>query len=278
MMTARHSHFEPEPEDCTEAYAYLNIHDPLIAWLVYRGELVASTQIDPSAVSVWASGYLRDAEANGQRYAAEVAIEHLRATNHPQAVSRLRGLYVFPDRESALEAEQRWGASFRPEFLTELGIRPGSQTSTHDAEWISAHLGRDSSTEWMDAYLGGKPSGVSPIWESLIDGRAWIFGTELREAAYEVVKATWPESLALLELSRIGAWVGSDLGLITALAVREHEDVLVTYRMNFADANDPEFLERVAAPNVEKNTRDLNSESELVLPDLRRRAFRFRPA
>ena len=91
-----------------------------------------------------------------------------------------------------------------------------------------------------------------------------------------MVKATWPESLALLELARIGAWVGSELGLITALAVREHEDIVVRYVMNFADANDRGFLDRMAAPNVEKNLRDLNPQSELVLPDLRPREFRFR--
>lgn len=46
--------------------------------------------------------------------------------------------------------------------------------------------------------------------------------------------------------------------------------------MNFEDAENPEFVSRVGAPNVEKNTKDLNDQSELVLPDLRPREFRFR--
>jgi hypothetical protein len=269
--------FEPDPEDCVEAYAYLNVADPLIAWLVYRGEMVAADQVDPSAVSIWATRYLEGAATHGPsvRHAAEEAIERVRVAEYPRAVSRLRGFYVFPDRTSALEASRRWSGQFRPEFLVELGIRPDSRDSRHDAEWITTRFGNDFSEDWMRAYLAGDPADASPIWELLVDGRAWIYGTELRQAAYEVVKATWPASLALLELARIAAWVDSDLGLISALAVREGDEIVIKYGMKFDDANNPEFLKRAFAPNVERNVADLNSESELIRPDLRSRELRF---
>jgi hypothetical protein len=266
-----------EPEACVEAYAYLNVADPLIAWLVYRGELVSSQRI-PGGVSVWAGEYLRQAIAHGpsDRYAGELAIDELRRVQHPTAVSRLSCLYTFGDRSSAIRAGREWaGPKFRPEYLAELGIRPGSHTSVHDAEWISNRLGNDASTTWMGSYLRGEPSGGNPIWETLLDGRAWILGTELREAAYRVVRTAWPDSLALLEVARIGAWLGSDLGLISGVAERDRGEVRIRYRMNMVDADDEAFLQRVAAAEVAKNPLDLKPDSELVLPDLRRREIRF---
>ena len=94
-------------------------------------------------------------------------------------------------------------------------------------------------------------------------------------AAYEVVKSTWPESLALLELARIAAWVGSDLGLISALAIREGDEIAIKYAMRFDDATNPDFLKRAFAPNVDRNLTDLDSTSELIRPDLRPRELRF---
>jgi len=279
-MASDPEHYVPPLEECTEVYAYLNIEDPLIAWLVYRGEIVSASQLHSGAVSVWASGYLRTGAFGGPtaRYEAELVLERLRSAEYPTAVSRLQGFFVFPDRQSATQAEGRWDSSFHPEFFAELGIRPGSRTSTHDANWITHCLGTDDSTEWMRAYLSGQPYGSEPTWETLVDGRAWIYGTELREAAYEIVKAEWPNSLALLELSRVAAWVDSNLGVHTAFALREGDEIAIKYIMNFEDIDNPDFVARVASPHVEKNSRDWHAGSELVLPDLRSREFRFRAA
>lgn len=163
-MTENIAFFEPDPEECEQGYAYLNITDPLIAWLVYRGELVSAERIYPSALSVWATRYLQDAEETqpSDRYAAELVIEQIRVTNYPEAVSRLRGLYVFPDRISALEAASRWNGPFRPEFLVELGIRPGSRMSRHDAEWITTRLGRTRLSVGRTLTFRARPLGQAP--------------------------------------------------------------------------------------------------------------------
>jgi hypothetical protein len=68
-------------------------------------------------------------------------------------------------------------------------------------------------------YLAGDAFDAEPLWELVVDGRANIYGTELRETAYEIVKATWPRSLALLELARLGPELGSDIGIITAMVI-----------------------------------------------------------
>lgn len=151
-MTASDLHFEPEPEDCVEAYAYLNIADPLIAWLVYRGELVASAQVDPSAVSVWASGYLRDAAANGrpERYAAELAIEQMRAANHPRVVSRLRGCTSFRIASQRLKRRSagadRFGPSSSPKSGFGQAARPARMTPNGSPHVSDAILRRNGWT------------------------------------------------------------------------------------------------------------------------------------
>ncbi len=262
--------------EVTTAIACLNIDDPLVAWLVYRGEMVSARQIEEQAMSSWTAGYLKalGPDSLRERYAAELALDRLRREKFPNVVSRLEGFYLFADHDSAKMASEFWPAGFPSARLAEVGLDPDARWSRHDAHWITRHLGasgRDLS--WMDAYLGGDPSGPQPMWELVVDGRAFVFGTELREQAYEVVKATWPRSLGALELARLGVELGSDLGLITALAVGDSKLVRVDYYLNFVDAEDPDFLRRLGEFDGTRRYADLGLNSELVVPDLRHRGF-----
>ena len=195
--------------------------------------------------------------------------------HYAESVSRLASFYVFEDVMSAERAMRRWSGSFRKELLAEVGLRPGFTASRHDAEWITRHLEADDSPEWMHAYLRGEAACADPIWELLVAGRGLVFGKPLREAAYDVVKATWPDSLALLELSRVGVELDSDLGLITAMIFGRGTELEVQYAMNFADATDAAFLARFAEFDGPRNTAYLRPDSRLVLPDLTSRSFRF---
>lgn len=253
------------------AYAYLNINDPLVAWLVYRGEMVSAPQAHDRAVSIWTATRLK----NQAYYQRELVIEHMRLQLYTQAVSRLAGFYVFADKASAKAAVERWGiAHFRPEFLVEVHIDPESNVSRYDAEWIT-HCFESPTTEWIHDYLQGKPTD-SPIWELVIDGRAIIAGTSLRQRAYDVVASTWPESLALLELARVGVELHSDIGLITAMIMGTANSPRIEYAMNFEDATNQAFLDRFSQFKGPKNTKDLTPTSDLVLPDLGSRGFRLR--
>jgi len=263
-----------ELEIVSEAFAYLDISDPLVAWLVYRGELVTARRTHPNTLSFWATGYLQHQALNARRFRGELALEEVR-DEFPDTVSRLEGFYVFPDEASARVAAAHWGGPFNPNHLAEVGIVVGSRTSTHDAEWISNKLGDDFDAAWMRAYLRGEPHGEPPIWETLVDGRALVFGTSLRQAAYEVVRAEWPQSLALLELSRVAPYLDSELGLITAFVVNDDRGKRVRYYLNFVDSENPDFLKRLREYTGPKNTRDLNASSELILPNLTHREFQL---
>jgi hypothetical protein len=250
-------------EHWRSAYVYLDIDDPVVAWMVYRAELVSAPHAHQRALSVFTTRRLSFGRA---AYERERAIEELRRRSFPDAVSRLAGFYAFPDQESA-RAAMSWGLpAFRGELLAEIVIDPISSVSQYDAEWITrCRLTPDQ--VWAASYFGGEPS-LAPIWELLIDGRAVVYGTEIRKRAYNTVKATWPASLPLLELARVAVELRSDLGLITAAFVDEGDQLAVRYVMNFADATNPVFLERFAAFDGPKNTQDLTPSSDLVVPDL----------
>lgn len=259
------------------ALANLNIENPLVAWLVYRGHLVSSAQVHEQALGFWLMRALSAQASTGHRAAVfedELVLDALRATHAPDAVSRLRGLYLFDDAASAERAVSSWGGSFHREALVEVGIREDSRYSRHDAEWLTTRLGGDDRS-WMVPYLQGEPSASEPIWELLVDGRAVVFGTELREAAYQVVKRAWPKTMALLELGRVAAGLGSDLGVIAPMVIGQPDDFRVDFFVNLVDAESPEFLERFGKYDGPKNTADLGPESALVLPDLRPYSFKL---
>jgi hypothetical protein len=249
-------------------YVYVNVNDPLVAWLVYRGEIVSAHTVHESALSFWATGRLKDK----QRWEKELTLERVREADYADVVSRLTGFYVFPDLASARAAALAWQINyFRPGLMIEVGIKPDSRVSRYDSEWITRNFDSSGDADWMHAYLRGEPTD-SPVWELVIDGRALIYGTELRKTAYEKVKETWPRSMCLLELARLGAYLDSDLGLITAMLFSGETGLRVRYIMNFADADNPGFLERIASFDGPKNTADLYP-FELIVPDLREREF-----
>lgn len=257
------------------ALVSLNIRNPLVAWLTYRGEMVSGGQAHDSTLSFWLMRTLMAESSRGHRSAMfrdELELEARRATHYPEAMSRLKGFYLFEDEASALAATAAWGPGFSRDTLAEVGVLPGSRVSRHDAQWITKYLG-SGETQWMDRYLSGEALGTDPVWELVVEGRALVFGTELREAAYETVKRAWPASLALLELARLGVELDSDLGLIAPLAIEDSGRRRVDFVINMADAKDPGFLERLATFDGPKNVKDLRPDAELVVPDLRPHAF-----
>jgi hypothetical protein len=248
-------------------YVYLDIDDPLVAWMTYRAELVSASQVHKQAISFWSAGRL----TSRAQFDKELTIERIRETCYPSAVSRLAGFYAFPDLASAQLAASRWKVPhFRSEWLAEIEINPASRTSRYDAEWITQRFG-SLDTDWTRDYFEGKATAGTPIWELVIDGRALILGTELRRAAYAVVKEHWPGSLAFLEFGRLGVELSSDMGLITPMVTLDGSDIVLTYHMNMVDAENPEFLARLKKFSGPINHQDLMGADPLIAPDLRSR-------
>jgi len=187
------------------AFACINIEHPVVAWATYRGVLVSAQsghEYPQCPVSVMMAGMLQ--RRNDTRLINELAIEKVRQLRHAECVSRLTGMDFFED-PSALESVADWGGHFRSEYHTELGLLPGAIISRHDANWITFaprdHVGVLKSADWADAYWAGEPySGRVPIWELIVNGRAAVYGTDLRERAYVTLKAEFPSCLSILDL------------------------------------------------------------------------------
>lgn len=238
----------------TDAYAFLDIDNPLCAWATYRGTLVSAPTTHPGFVSVWTAGILRANDPS--RVSFELAIEEVRTKHFPHRISRLQGMFCLPDIESAKRA-CLWDCArkthFQPSYLAELSlIEAGDRRDRLDANWITHapinKAGFLTDITWIPQYWAGDPyPDESPTWETLVDGRLIVLGTDIRERAYAAIKAEFPESLMFLEIARQAAWIGSDLGAVAALLRREDGDIILDYAMNMVDADNPEFLSRLAA-------------------------------
>ena len=260
----------------TDAYAYLNIDDPICAWATYRGVLVSVSpngdQDDlTGGISVMSAGMLRS--GSHARLNNELALESIRRLRHPGRVSRLRGMYCFLDRESAERAAALWGGfenHFRPEFLAELYLEAKSRKDRLDSNWITyAKLDENgcliaSELSQFDNYWEGREyPGKVPIWETIVEGRVTILGTDLRDRAYEVIRREYPRSVALLEIARLAAWVGSDLGNVRAWLRDDGDVVSLHYLQDMREANDPKFLRKLEQLKLEGhpiNWADLHQE------------------
>lgn len=258
----------------TNAYAYLTVDDPLIAWLTYRGEMVSAPSLSANALSFWHTRYLESVAVSGKpspEYARELALEAVRSEKFPDKPSRLRGFYVFTCRECASLAA-RWGKPFEEKNLAELAVLEGAVVSEHDSEWITrSSTARDAS--WMERYWAGDPFSNDPVWECVVEGRALVLGTVLRLRAYEVVRKTWPESMVLLEMGRVAAELRSDLGSIAPVATINGNALNVDYMMNFADATNDDFCMRIGDYKGVINRHDFPPGAPWVVPDLRNSAF-----
>ena len=131
------------------------------------------------------------------------------------------------------------------ENLAEINLYETRRTSTHDLNWITYH-GDNTDPSWMHAYWKAETClGHAPIWETLVEGHINILGTQLREKAYQMIKEQFPESMCWLEIARIAAWAGSDLGSIAAFILSKGDNFAMDYYFNVEDANNPTVLKKV---------------------------------
>ena len=260
-----------------QAFAYVDIDHPVVAWGAYRGVLVsvhAEARPPEAPVSMMFAGMIQ--HQSNARLHNEFLIERVRAEKAAHQISRLTGMYFFTDVGQA-HAALPWGGHFLPENLAELEVHPVGPYSRVDASWIT-HANLDGNgrvdpikTEWIEKYWAGEPFSDLPVWETIVDGRAIIFGTELRQRAYDNVSQAFPNSLDTLEIGRLAAAVGSDLGQTTAWITRNADDRFrLAYYLDMRDAENPEFLDRLGEHEGPRNMKDLALGKETFgLPDFR---------
>jgi hypothetical protein len=242
-----------------DGFMYLDVSDPMIAWNAYRGVLVSQKLVQRSmgeaavpALSMTMARLLMD--QNLDRLNFELELEATRVMQFNHHASRLTGLYVFDTPESALAAAQEdWGGHLVHENLTDVGVSAAPNLTRVDANWITWMLAARVSqgVNWRDGifpYWEGKscPYHDSPIWEVLVDGSVTLWGTALRDRAYNTTRARSPNALALLEQSRLAAMLGSDLGHVCALVTLEKDVPLMSFHMDMRDAMDPLYASKLA--------------------------------
>lgn len=183
------------------AWAFIDVRDPLIAWLAYRGEMVSADQTVPSSLSVFHTRRLRNAGA--ALYDAEQQLDRERHSLDPHLPFRLRGFFAFRDMPPAKQAAAVWDLpSFRLENLAEIELHPHARVAEHDSQHITRKLA-EGPGPWMAQYVRGQTDEQGP-WgrmpELVVEGRALVLGTALRERAKDTVLATWPHADSIWNL------------------------------------------------------------------------------
>lgn len=261
------------------AWAFLDISKPACAWSAYRGVLVPAPS-EEGFVSVWASNLIR----KGSSYwlSMELMLEEVRRRDFPARVSRLSGMYCFADRDSVDVAIATWPmAHFKKDNLVDLYCERRDEAAPLDANWITnsrSHV----DPNWGSAYWSGEPfPHEPPAWEIVVGTRAFLLGTELRNRAFDIVKARFPDTLVLLETARMAAWIGSDLGNIATFGRAEGEDVVFEFVIDMRDAAKPDFIRALVElrdsghPINYSEISPLLKHGGFVLPDLRPENFRL---
>ena len=231
----------------TDAYAFLDISRPYVAWAAYRGVLITPQQT-PMEGGELVSWWFTDLMRTLTHLDRELTLEHVRRHQFPESVSRMTGMFCFPRRDFADQAiRERWGSHYKSDNLAELSLIEAHGCQWLDANWIT-HCGvpGNRDTDWMKRYWNGEEyPDARPVWETLVEGNVTVLGTALRERAYKLVKTCWPDSLMLLEISRLGAWIGSNIGTINAFMTCDESANHFSCLMDMRDANDADFLDRL---------------------------------
>jgi hypothetical protein len=261
-----------------EGFAYIDINNPMAAWNVVRSSFYSPSCLLKSeqagALSFSMAELLR--LENAARAAAEFKLDDYRKRNFPSAISRLTGIFIFDDIDSAARiwSSEAWSAHFTSDFLTDVGVSADC-SSRVDAAWISKMRDENNilAEGWevmAEKYWSGEPASEEPIWERIIEGWVTVWGLDLKCRALAEIKRHWPKSLSLLEVAANSAAIGSRDGAVLPYAILNNGLLTVSYYLRMVDAHDPEFCERLGRFLREGGSRVCRLDSlgdSLVLPD-----------
>lgn len=209
-----------------KAYSFLNINQFSIAWEVYCGRLISTNATLTNSIrpmSIFETNRFR--EKQGFWYNNELIMEDIRSKSFPSKISRLTGMYFFDNKESAMKAvkDERWGDRYYDEnYLVEVELSPKGNITRVDHDWIfekkvPINPINTSEIDWIHKYWNGQAvNPTDPLWELIMEGTAEILDDDFKKRAFNVIKNQQPETLALLELSRIARDLDFQLGHIVS--------------------------------------------------------------
>ncbi|PDS61403.1 hypothetical protein CO653_33430 [Rhizobium anhuiense] len=232
-------------------------------------------------MSVWTAGRLH--KGDFEWLAIEAELEEVRRRHYPHRVSRLIGMYVFPDLTSAERALSLNVKGFTQEYVSEIYVDGDVGTDAAlDSNWITFADKGELPGDWHHRYWTGVPfPDGNPIWEALITNRTYVLGTDIRERAYRIIEKYMPSTLPILEIGRLSAVVGSDLGNIACRLFDDGDYVASQHLLDMRDANNPAFLKRLeelqaSGHPVRREAIDVGAEQGTFgTPDLGRMEFRI---
>jgi len=241
-----------------------------------RGTLISAPSLrEPSSfVSFMFAGILQSRD--NRRLHNEIIIEETRLKRFPHQISRLSGIYFFPDRRTAkIAVEESWGSHFAEENLTELELYSNDAITRVDASWITnAPTNPDgllNTPEWLDDYWAGRPASQNPTWEILSNGYAIILDEKIRKKAYEIIQLKFPNSWIMMEMSRLAGEAGSDAGSIMPYVLRRENNLhTLMYLFDDKDFHDEETIRKISLhPDAGRLGYRMSQEEFWTVPDFR---------
>lgn len=240
------------PEEL-EGFAYINIENPMAAWNVVRSNFYSPSRLPqserPGALSFGMADLLR--HGNAARASAEFCLEGFRRRQFSDAVSRLTGIFLFDDIDSAAQVwdNDAWSGHFNSDYLTDVGVS-ADHSSRLDSAWITMMRNdKNNLVEGWEAmaerYWSGEPASDQPIWERIIEGWVTIWGLDLKTRALEEIQKFWPQSLPLLANAANSAAIRSCDGAFVPYAIRKDALLEISYYLRMVDAKDPQFCEQL---------------------------------
>lgn len=200
-------------------WCYLNIENPLVAWEVAIGR-IASLEAMPSLqgkekrwfLTQWQYSRLKNAfnnnPANEIPLINEFRIESVRHRFYPQKVSRLRGSFFFKSKEDAINIVNYYGwGGFNPNYLSEVEVycKKDDDVTYYDSTWFSMKARDIMNIEDIKDYLSNTTywgSESNPATEVLVYGLGFVLNDGLIQKAYDIVKATDPDSMCFVDSAR----------------------------------------------------------------------------
>lgn len=195
-------------------YAYINIHDPLVAWETAIGRYCSADNLEADqvfSISLRQFYLFKKYSISGHstpQIINELKLENIRSQLYAHLPSRLRGVFLFESLEDAEAAAQRWdGNHFSSSFLSEIEMQP-EKIAKLDSEWITSNLAANNKSSWIDYYWQGETYGIKPLTEVIASGMGLILNQDLRERAYRQVMKLSPKSIPILAVACIGFYLG----------------------------------------------------------------------
>ena len=258
-------------------YVYLDIRHPIVAWMVYRGTVQSSDQSStPGMLSFFAMNTLRR-HPSAMLVEREGRFEGARQFHCPEKLSRLTSVFAYPDLASAEEGARQ--GHFKIGNLAAIMPKDDNfRREVYDSAYIDNYSSLMPDQAARDYWVGITP-GSSTHREMLLSGSFFVLGTKLREQAKKVIWALGKEVRLALEISRLAAALGSDIGSVYPIAEKNENDAngVIRYLIRWDD-NECADLVRQAMARFEANPNfylDLEALAPLRAPAAQRDSKMF---